>query len=359
MLFRQLFDPETSTWTYLLADETTREAVLIDPVLEQVDRDVQLLDELGLTLVWALDTHVHADHVTGLGTLREKTGCKTVLSERAGTGCPDRLVKQGDRVVFGTRHLEVRETPGHTNGCVTYVLDDRAMAFTGDALLIRGCGRTDFQQGDARTLYDSVRTQVFSLPDTTTIYPGHDYKGRTASTVGEEKAWNPRLGLARSVDEFVEIMAKLQLAYPRKIDVALPANLQCGVPKGLRAVPEMPSLPPWAPIETSASGVPEVTCEWVAANAGAARLLDVREPHEYDAELGHIAGSELVPLAMVDAAAARWNPDAPVVVVCRSGGRSGRAALTLVQKGFRKVVSMRGGMLAWNALRLPIERAAR
>lgn len=230
MLFRQLFDPETSTYTYLLADEQAREAVLIDPVLEQVERDLQMLRELDLTLRWAVDTHVHADHVTGLGTLRQRTGCKTVLSERAGTGCADVLVKQGDRVPFGRYTLEVRETPGHTSGCVTYVTDDRAMAFTGDALLIRGCGRTDFQQGDARALYRSVHEQVFTLPDATMVYPGHDYKGRTASTVAEEKRWNPRLNTGRSVEDFVETMATLQLAYPTKIDIALPANLHCGVP---------------------------------------------------------------------------------------------------------------------------------
>ncbi len=231
MLFRQLFDHETSTYTYLLADEATREAVLIDPVLEQVERDLQVIRELGLTLVWALDTHVHADHVTGLGTLREKTGCKTVLSARAAVGCADRPVKQGDSVTFGAHHIEVRETPGHTDGCLTYVTGDRRMAFTGDALLIRGCGRTDFQQGDARTLYRSIHTQVFSLPDETLLYPGHDYKGRTVTTVREEKQWNPRLGAGRTVDEFVDIMAKLQLAYPKKIDVALPANLRCGAPR--------------------------------------------------------------------------------------------------------------------------------
>lgn len=232
MLFRQLMDPETSTWTYLLADEEAKEAVLIDPVIEQVERDLTLLSELGLTLVCALDTHVHADHVTALGTLRARTGCATGISARAGTaGCSDRLLREGDRVSFGRYALEVLETPGHTDGCVSYVTADRAMVFTGDALLIRACGRTDFQQGDARALYRSVRGKIFSLPDGAAVYPGHDYKGRTVSSVGEEKRWNPRLGLSRTEDEFVAIMADLKLAYPKKIDVALPANLQCGVPK--------------------------------------------------------------------------------------------------------------------------------
>lgn len=358
MLMRQLFDHETSTYTYLLADEGTREAVLIDPVLEQVERDLQVLRELDLRLVWALDTHVHADHVTGLGTLREKTGCQTVLSERAGSGWADRLVKQGDRIAFGRHHVEVRETPGHTDGCLTYVTDDRRMAFTGDALLIRGCGRTDFQQGDARTLYRSVMEQVFSLSDDALVYPGHDYKGRTVSTVGEEKRWNPRLGGGRTVEEFSEIMAKLQLAYPKKIDVALPLNLRCGVPRGLPVSGDAPEAQRWAPVETSASGVPEVTCEWLAANTHAARLVDVREPDEFNNELGHVAGAALVPLATVAAASEAWDRAAPVVLLCRSGGRSGKAALELQARGFHNVASMRGGMLAWTALRLPASREA-
>ena len=355
MLLRQLFDPETSTYTYLLADEARREAVLIDPVLEQVERDLQLLRELDLRLVWALDTHVHADHVTALGTLHERTGCGTVLSERAGTGWADRLVKHRDRIAFGAHALEVRETPGHTDGCITYVTDDGADAFTGDALLIRGCGRTDFQQGDARTLYRSVHEQVFSLPDATQLHPGHDYKGRTVTTVGEEKRWNPRLGGGRTVEEFVETMANLKLAYPKKIDVALPLNLRCGVPRGLPVTGEVPEAGRWAPVEMSAAGVPEVTCAWLAANPDAARLVDVREPAEFTGELGHVPGSELVPLGTVESAAASWDRDAPLAIICRSGGRSGKAALALAAKGFRRVASLRGGMLAWNALRLPTD----
>lgn len=358
MLMRQLFDPETSTYTYLLADEVTREAVLIDPVLEQVERDLQVLRELDLTLVWALDTHVHADHVTGLGTLRAKTGCQTVLSEAAGTGYADRLVKQGDRVAFGSHWLEVRQTPGHTSGCVTYVTDDRRMAFTGDTLLIRGCGRTDFQQGSPQELYRSVHEQIFALPDETLVYPGHDYKGRTVSTVGEEKRWNPRLALTRTVEEFAATMAGLQLAYPKKIDVALPANLHCGVPQGLPVGAEAPEEPRWAPVEVSAADVPEVTCEWLAANPGVGRLVDVREADEFNNALGHVAGSGLVPLSTVEAASRSWDREAPVVLICRSGGRSAKAALALQARGFSRVASLRGGMLAWNAMRLPVVRDA-
>lgn len=356
MLFRQLFDPESSTYTYLLADETTREAVIIDPVLEQVERDTALLEDLGLRLVYALDTHVHADHVTALGTLREKTGCKTVLSERAGVGCADVLVKDGDRLRFGRHEIEVRETPGHTNGCLTYVTGDQSMAFTGDALLIRGSGRTDFQQGDARTLYRSVREKIFTLPDSTLLYPGHDYKGRTVTSVGEEKRHNPRLGEGKSEEDFVRIMDELQLAYPKKIDVALPANLFCGVPRSLPVTPEPRPEASWAPIEVSPGGLPEISAEWVASNVNAARVVDVREADELRGELGKIPGCEHVPLATVGQVAREWSRDMPIVLVCRSGGRSGKAALELGGMGFTKVASMRGGMMGWNELKLPVER---
>jgi sulfur dioxygenase len=228
MLLRQLFDAETCTYTYLLADEETREAVLIDPVLEQLDRDLELVGELGLELVNVLETHVHADHVTGASLLRARTGARTVVSRDGGAPCADVLVGDGDVIRFGKHSLEVRATPGHTDGCVTYVTADQTMAFTGDALLIRGCGRTDFQQGDPRTLYRSVHGKILTLPDACAIYPAHDYKGRTRSTVGEEKALNPRLGGGKTKDEFVAIMEGLDLAYPKKIDVALPANVRCG-----------------------------------------------------------------------------------------------------------------------------------
>jgi glyoxylase-like metal-dependent hydrolase (beta-lactamase superfamily II)/rhodanese-related sulfurtransferase len=343
MLFRPLFDPESSTYTYLLADEATRKAVIIDPVLEQLDRDLAVISELGLELEWALDTHVHADHVTALGLLRQRTGCKSALSERTGTGWPDVLLRHGLRVEFGGRSLEVRETPGHTNGCLSFVLDDQSKVFTGDALLIRGCGRTDFQQGDAATLYRSIHEQIFTLPDACEIYPGHDYKGRLVSTVGEEKRLNPRLGGGKSVEQFVEIMKSLQLAYPKKINIAVPANLHGG---GGHADPELPVTEAWAPIEVSAAGVPEVSIDWVLGAPSGVRLVDVREPNEFDGPLGHIPASALVPLATVGDAAKSWDREAPLALICRSGGRSGKAAFQLLAMGFRRVVSMRGGMLA-------------
>lgn len=354
MIFRQLFDSESSTYTYLLADEDTREAVLVDPVLEQVDRDLTVIRELNLRLLYVLDTHVHADHVTGAGAIRERTGASTVLSERAGVGCANVYAKEGDRVRFGRYALEVRETPGHTNGCVTYVLADQSMAFTGDALLIRGCGRTDFQQGSAHTLYHSVHSKIFALPDSCLLYPGHDYKGRTVTTVGEEKKHNPRLGGGRSESEFVEIMSKLELAYPKKIDLALPANLACGVPTAASVDATPPRDESWAPVEITTAGIPEIAPEWVAVHGREARMVDVREPDELVSELGHIDGVELVPLGKLENTARNWKREEPLVLICRSAGRSGRAAVQLRSMGFEHVASMRGGMIAWNELRFPI-----
>lgn len=226
MLFRQLFDPDTHTYTYLLADPVTREAALVDPVLEQVDRDARLVDELGLTLVYTLETHVHADHVTGAAALRDRFGCRSVVHVEGGAACADVQVRDGDVLRVGSLVIEVRHTPGHTRGDVSYVVGDRV--FTGDTLLIGGCGRTDFQQGDAGTLYDSVHEKLFTLPDDTLVYPGHAYDGRRVSTIAQEKEINPRLGGGRSRASFVRLMEELRLPHPRRMEVALPANRECG-----------------------------------------------------------------------------------------------------------------------------------
>jgi glyoxylase-like metal-dependent hydrolase (beta-lactamase superfamily II)/rhodanese-related sulfurtransferase len=355
MLFRQLFDPETSSYSYLLADETNREAVLIDPVREQVERDVQLIGELGLRLVAVLDTHVHADHVTGAGLLRARLGCRVGLGARAGVLTADLRLRDGDAVGFGRHALEVRETPGHTDGCVTYVCHEEGMAFTGDALLIRGCGRTDFQQGDAAALYRSVRGKILSLPAETRLYPAHDYKGRTVSTVAEERRHNPRLGDARSLDEFVALMAGLRLAYPRRIEEAVPANLASGVTAPEPILPSAPEAQRWAPVAATASGVPVVTAEWLGGHAREARVVDVREPPEFCGALGHIEGAELVPLATLETAARDWDRSVPIVAVCTYGTRSGKAALLLRAQGFERVASLHGGMVRWAELGLPAQ----
>ena len=230
MLFRQLFDRETCSYTYLLADEDSREAVLIDPVLEQVERDMHFLEELSLKLVAVVETHLHADHITGGGELRARTGAKFCVSLRGGVEGADVCLDDGDLIGFGPFALEARATPGHTNTCISYYVPAARMIFTGDTLLVRGCGRTDFQEGDPAALYRSVHERIFSLPGDTLIYPGHDYNGRTVTTVAEELAYNPRLGGGKSVEEFTTIMEGLDLSDPQKIDVAVPANLRCGLP---------------------------------------------------------------------------------------------------------------------------------
>ncbi len=229
MIFRQLFDRETCTYTYLLADESSGEAIIIDPVLELLDRDTSLLEELDLELRYSIETHVHADHITASGMLKERLGCKTVLSQYCKSPCVDVCACEGDVLDFGRHRLHVLETPGHTNTCNSYYLAREGMIFTGDALFIRGCGRTDFQEGDARQLYRSVHHKIFSLPAATLVYPGHDYKGCTMSTVGEEIAHNPRLGGGRSEDQFVTIMEGLDLSPPARIHIAVPANQNCGL----------------------------------------------------------------------------------------------------------------------------------
>eukprot|EP00429_Kryptoperidinium_foliaceum_P044523 CAMPEP_0176106918 /NCGR_PEP_ID=MMETSP0120_2-20121206/53654_1 /TAXON_ID=160619 /ORGANISM="Kryptoperidinium foliaceum, Strain CCMP 1326" /LENGTH=423 /DNA_ID=CAMNT_0017441041 /DNA_START=51 /DNA_END=1322 /DNA_ORIENTATION=+ len=228
LVFTQLFDEESCTFTYVLGCSETKEAVLIDPVLEQMQRDLVVLKELGLTLRYVINTHAHADHITSGGRIRaENPDVRTVISRASGAKA-DVHVEHGDKVSFGRLSLEAIATPGHTDGCVTWHLPgDPGMIFTGDALLIRGCGRTDFQQGDSAKLYDSVHTKLFTLAPETLVCPGHDYQGRNTSTVAEERQFNPRL--KQSKDEFVKLMSELNLPYPKRIDEAVPANMQCGV----------------------------------------------------------------------------------------------------------------------------------
>ena len=224
MIVRQLFDSETSTYTYLLSDPASAKAALVDPVREQLERDLKLVDELGLSLAFVLETHVHADHVTSGGVLADRTGAVTAAS-CLGAVCASRHLRHGDVVELGAARIRALETPGHTKDSLSFHVDGHV--FTGDALLVRGTGRTDFQSGDAGELYDSITGKLFTLPDATLVWPGHDYRGHTVSTIGEEKRHNPRLA-GKSRDEFIAIMQGLKLAPPKKIQVAVPANLVCG-----------------------------------------------------------------------------------------------------------------------------------
>lgn len=225
MLFRQLFDAESCTYTYLLAAGEGREALIIDPVKSQLPAYLQLLDEFKLKLKFALDTHVHADHVTALGALRDATHCVTLMGEPARAECVSKTFSDGERIEIEGLQLIAMYTPGHTDDSYCFVVDDRV--FTGDTLLIRGTGRTDFQNGDSRAAYDSLFNKLLKLPDSMLIYPGHDYKGWSVSTIGEERRFNPRLKV-HSADEYAALMGNLKLATPKLMDIAVPANLRCG-----------------------------------------------------------------------------------------------------------------------------------
>jgi sulfur dioxygenase len=226
MLFRQLFDNDTSTYTYLIADETSKAAILVDPVIDNIERDHQLIRELGLTLRYCLETHIHADHITGTGKLRELTGCLGIVPENALASCADRQIKHGEILKLDEITIEAIATLGHTDSHMAYLVNGEKL-LTGDSLLIRGCGRTDFQSGDAGSLFDAITQRLFTLPDETLVYPGHDYRGHTVSTIGEEKQFNPRFQ-GRTRDNFIEFMASLNLPNPQKIMEAVPANQLCG-----------------------------------------------------------------------------------------------------------------------------------
>jgi sulfur dioxygenase len=225
-IFRPLFDEKTWTYTFLLGDPESREAVIIDPVHEQAERDVKLARELDLNLVYGLNTHMHADHVTGTGMIRKRVPTFKSVIAKATPARADRYIVDGDIINFGKFELECRSTPGHTDGCMTFVWHEKAMVFTGDAVLIRKCGRTDFGQGDPEKLYRAVHEKIFTLPDHFLLYPGHDYEGHIVSTVGEEKKWNTRLN--KPLNEFVYIMKNLNLPLPKYIDVAVPGNIMDG-----------------------------------------------------------------------------------------------------------------------------------
>lgn len=352
LIFRQLQDPASSTFTYLLADPDSRSAVLIDPVFEQAQRDAALIEELNVKLLFTLDTHLHADHITAAWILKRMLGSRIAIAAAAATEGADYELEPGDEVTFGNRSLEARPTPGHTDGCMSYVLDDKSMVFTGDALLIRGAGRTDFQQGNAHTLYRSITSQLFTLPDDCVVYPAHDYRGLTASSIAEEKRFNPRIGGDRNESDFAGYMQNLGLAHPKKIDEAVPANKLCGrIPAAESAL-----MQHWAPLHRTHAGVDEIDPEWVAAHRGSAEIIDVREADEYFGPFGHIEGATLLPLGQLAAQLESIDRDKPIVTVCRSGGRSAQALVLLKRAGVDQVANLSGGMIRWHQLGLPVTR---
>jgi sulfur dioxygenase len=345
MIFRQLFDSVSGTYTYLIASRHRGEALIIDPVLEKVERYLQLVRELDLKLIKAVDTHLHADHVTGLGALRDRTHCITVMGEQTHADVVSMRVAEGDRIEIEGVSLEVLYTPGHTDDSYSFLLDDRV--FTGDTLLIRGTGRTDFQNGDARAQYDSIFNKLLRLPDETLVYPAHDYKGDTVSTIGEEKLFNPRLKV-RSVDEYVDLMKNLKLPNPKMMDVAVPANMRVGLHQDEIA------RKGWA-VQAS-EAVALCGCANVA-------IVDLREKSERDKH-GIIPGSMHAPYPDLQenvSAGGTLHELAAVagkriLFYCAFGERSAMAVQAAQDAGLKTACHIEGGMDAWKKANGPVAR---
>jgi sulfur dioxygenase len=366
LLFRQLFDGDTGSFTYLLADVPSRQGVIIDTVFEQHDRDLALINELAIELVASIDTHAHADHVTGSWLMHEASGCAIGLAAAARAENVSLPLAHGDRLTFGGRWLEVRATPGHTDGCLSFVLDDQSLAFSGDALLVRGCGRCDFQQGNAHSLYRSITEQIFSLPESCLLYPGHDYTGRSVTSVAEEKAFNARLGGNATERDFVGHMENMKLPHPHKIAEALPGNMRSGKPRATSTstttstttATAIATATAWAPLARSYAGLPELPPAWVVAHQSEVTLLDVRSAEEFNGPDGRVAGSLLIPLPELESRSGELPADRPLVVVCHSGSRSALATQQLLKAGRQQVANLRGGLSRWVAEGYPLQGAA-
>jgi sulfur dioxygenase len=345
MIFRQLFDSVSGTYTYLIASRRGAEALIIDPVLEKVDRYIQLLNELGVRLVKAVDTHLHADHVTGLGALRDRTHCITVMGEQTKADVVSMRLSDSDRLDIEGISLDVIYTPGHTDDSYCFLMSDRV--FTGDTLLIRGTGRTDFQNGDARAQYESIFNRLLKLPDETLVYPAHDYKGETVSTIGEERAFNPRLQVG-SVDEYVELMNNLKLPNPKLMDVVVPANMRVGLAQDEIA------RRGWAvraPQAVALVGRPDIA------------LVDLRERRERE-KYGEIPGSLHAPYPdlqdnvrpggmLYELAAATGKR---LVFYCAFGERSAMAVQAAQDAGLATACHIHGGLDAWRKAGGPLVR---
>ena len=338
--FRQLFHQDTSTFTYLLWDLDTREGVIIDPVREQFGGDLCLVGELGVRMVYALDTHVHADHVTSLGMLREEMRLQTAVGEPSGVPCADIMLNDGYTLRFGRHTLTALATPGHTDACTSFKVKN--MVFTGDALLIRGCGRTDFQQGDPEMLYRSITQKLYTLPDETLVYPGHDYNGKSVSTIGEEKQYNPRIPATQTESDFTELMNSLNLPRPKHIDEAVPANMGCGISvdhghltEEVFGVRDLQKI-------LNAMSVDEV-------------VIDCRTKDEYQA--GHIPGAINLPMGKELDQLGELRDYQKIYLYCYSGRRSQTVFSTLTSKGLDNLVCLgSSGMAEWEKFGYPVEK---
>ena len=345
----QLFDPASSTYTYLLFDETTRDAMIIDPVDEQVERDLATLRQYGLKLAWTVETHAHADHITSAALLAEHAGARTAAPQGCAIGTAAVQLAHGDDLRFGNESIRALHTPGHTAGSMSYVWRDHV--FTGDTLLIDGCGRTDFQSGNAAALYHSIVDILFALPDTTTVWPGHDYKGRTHSSIGAEKAGNARIA-GKTEAEFVAIMGGLHLPRPKRMDEAVPANLSSGIRQdagehaGAQAAPAL--LTAVRPAQGYAGDVsPQLACDWW--QAGDAVLVDVRTDAERE-WVGFVPGA--VPVAWKQWPGMAMNPQFDAAL--QAAVPAGKKALLLCRSGVRSIAAAKRatelGLEAYNIL---------
>jgi glyoxylase-like metal-dependent hydrolase (beta-lactamase superfamily II)/rhodanese-related sulfurtransferase len=337
--FRQLFDQDTWTFTYLLWDQDTKEGVIIDPVREQFERDMCLVGELGVKMVYALDTHVHADHVTSLGMLREEMGLKTAVGEPSGVPCADIMLNDGYTLRFGRHTLTALATPGHTDACTSYTVEN--VVFTGDTLFIRGCGRTDFQQGDPSMLFRSITRKLYTLPDETLVYPGHDYNGKSVSTIGEEMQHNPRIPATQTEADFTELMNSLNLPRPKHIDEAVPANLGCGISiEHGHLTEELFGVSDLKQILTS---LPDDEI-----------VIDCRTPDEYTA--GHIPGAINIPMGKELEQMGKLHDYSKIYLYCHSGRRSQAMFTSLSGKGLENVVCLgSSGMAEWKKLGFDVE----
>jgi glyoxylase-like metal-dependent hydrolase (beta-lactamase superfamily II)/rhodanese-related sulfurtransferase len=344
MIFRQLFDSVSGTYSYVLASRAGGEALILDPVLEKVDRYCQLLRELDLRLVKAVDTHLHADHITGLGELRDRTHCVTIMGEQSKADVVAMRVADGDRVMIEGLSLDVMYTPGHTDDSYSYLMGDRV--FTGDTLLIRGTGRTDFQNGSARAQYDSIFGRLLRLPDETMVFPAHDYKGDTVSTIGEEKRFNPRLQV-RSVDEYVDLMNNLNLPNPKMMDVAVPANMQVGLHQDELAKQGL-ALSARDAIESL--GRPDVLLVDLRENGERARHGTL--PGALHAPYPGI-GENLRPGGMLREVAAATGRR--IVFFCAFGERSAMAVTAAKDAGLANTAHIAGGIDAWKKAGGPVQ----
>ena len=338
--FRQLFDRDTWTYTYMLFDPETLEGVIIDPVKEKFERDLQLLEELGIELKYVMDTHVHADHVTAAGLFREMTGAKTSVGEPSGVPCADLLLQDGDELEIGQHRIQAISTPGHTDACTTFKVNE--MLFTGDTLFIRGCGRTDFQQGDPKQLFESISQKLYCFPDETRVFPGHDYQGRSSSTIGEEKRFNPRIHSEQTQEEFVRIMNSLNLKRPAKIDEAVPANLSCGMSSTIgHGTEENFSMVDLHRILGMLK--PEE------------RVVDVRTPGEY--AMAHVPKSLNVPMGGEQEFIEELRNYDKVYLYCHSGRRAQTVYTILSRQGLDNLVCIcSSGMADWIASGFPVNR---